>query len=152
MSPILKLHLGSAGYCGMLASLNWWKSVQYSRQFGITNESNSPIALAFLISAAVALLLGFLCVWTAIKRLESGRKVRGGRWITHWGVLVYTLPLLGHRASSSSWIEADGVVATGTSGYGYAGSNAIFAFAVAALLLFQILARLIPDDEDLARG
>ncbi len=148
MNPCTKLHLGSAVYCALLVGLNWFRSVEYSRQFGVTSESLAPIALATLLSLAVALYLIYRCVRSALTRLEEGRKVRGGRWIKSWSVILYALPLLWHQISSSSWREPDGALATATGGYGHALSSWVFLFAVLGLLLFQILTRLTPNDED----
>lgn len=147
MNPIVKLHLGSAAYCALLVGLNWTRSTEYSRQFGVTSESYSPVALAWLISTAVVVYLAYRCVRSALSRLASGRKVREGRWIESWSVIVYALPLLVHKTSSSSWIEADGALATMSGGYGHALSGRVFLFAVLGLLLFQIVSRLGSDDE-----
>lgn len=146
MNPFVKLHLGSAGFCGLLISLNWFRAVEYSRSFGVKSESFAPAAFALLLSAGAALYLGWLCVRSALAALEAGRKVREGRWIESRGVILYALPLLWHRSSSSTWIEPDGALATATSGYGHASSTWIFVFAIASLLLFQILMRLTSDD------
>jgi hypothetical protein len=148
MNSSIKLHLGSAGYCALLVSLNWFKSVEYSRQFGLKSESDAPIALAYLLSVAVALYLVYRCVRSALSRLEGGRKVREGRWIESWAVILYALPLLWHRTSTSSWREPDGALATATGGYGHALSPWVFLFAVLGLLLFQIATRLTLDDQD----
>ena len=94
MNPYLKLHLGSAGYGVLLAGLNWSRSIEYSRQFGKTGEGVYPVAFALLLSAGLALYMGYRCVRSALSRLESGRKVRKGRWIESWGVIIYALPLL----------------------------------------------------------
>jgi len=147
MNSSTKLHLGSAGYCALLVGLNWFRSVEYSRQFGLKSESFAPIALAYLLSVAVALYLVYRCVRSALSRLESGRKVREGRWIKSWTVILYALPLLWHQTSSSSWREPDRALATATGGYGHALSSWVFLFAVLGLLLFQIFTRLTPDDE-----
>lgn len=148
MTPSTKLHLGSAGYCALLISLNWFRSVEYSRQLGLKSESLTPVGLAALLSLVVALYLGYRCVRAALARLEDGRKVREGRWIRSWAVLLYALPLLWHQISTSSWKEPDGAVATVTSGYGQAASSSIFILAILGLLLFQIYVRLTPDDDD----
>ena len=148
MNPSTKLHLRSAVYCALLICLNWFRSVEYSRQVGVTSESFAPIGLALLLSAAVVLYLAYRCVRSALSRLESGKKVREGRWIESWGVIVYALPLLWHRISSSSWTEADGALATATGGFGHALSGWVFLFAILGLLLFQILARLTDDNEE----
>lgn len=147
MTLSTKLHLGSAGYCALLAGLNWFRSVEYSRQFGVTSESFAPIALALLLSAGVALYLGYRCVRLALAGLESGKRVKAGNWIESWGVMLYAIPLLVHRTSSSSWIEADGAIAKATGGYGHATSIWVFVFAVAGLLLFQIRSRLTDDSD-----
>ena len=86
MNPSTKIHLGSAGYCALLVGLNWFRSVEYSRQFGVTSESLAPIALAVLLSLTVALYLVYRCVRTALTRLEDRRKIRAGRWIESWAV------------------------------------------------------------------
>jgi hypothetical protein len=148
MNPFAKLHLRSAVYCALIVGLNWFRSVEYSRQFGVTSESFAPIGLALLLSAAVALYLAYRCVRRALSRLESGKKVREGRWIESWSVMVYALPLLWHRISSSSWVESDGTLATSTGGFGHALSGWVFLFVILGLLLFQILARLTGDDEE----
>jgi hypothetical protein len=148
MNPITKLHLRSAVYCALLIGLNWFRSVDYSRPFGVTSESFAPIGLALLLSAAVALYLAYRCVRAALSRLERGKKVREGRWIESWSVMVYALPLLWHRTSSSSWTESDGSLATATGGFGHALSGWVFLLAILGLLLFQILARLADDDEE----
>lgn len=148
MRPTTRLHLISAGYCALLIGLNWFRSVEYSRQFGVTKESFSPGGLAFVLSAAVAAYLFYRCVRSALARLQSGRRVREGRWVESWLVIVYALPLLFHRISSSSWIEADGALAKATGGFGHAFSGWVFLFAILGLLLFQILARLTGDDEE----
>jgi hypothetical protein len=148
MNSSTKLHLGSAGYCALLAGLNWFRSVEYSRQFGLKSESFAPVGLAFLLSAVVAVYLAYRCVRSALSRLESGKKVREGRWIESWGVIAYALPLLWHRTSRSSWTEADGALATASGGFGHALSGWVFLFAILGLLLFQILARLTSDDEE----
>jgi len=148
MSPTIKLHVWSAGYCASLVGLNWFRSVEYSRQIGLHSESVNPVALAFLLSVAVVLYLGYRCVRFALARLESGKKVRSGRWIKSWSVIVYALPLLWHRTSTSSWKEADGTLVTATGGYGHALSSWIFIFAIIGLLLFQFFTRLNPDNED----
>ena len=148
MSPIAKLHLGSAGYCALLIGLNWFRSVEYSREFGLKSETLAPIALAALLSLIVALYLVYRCVRTALARLEDRKKIRAGRWIESWAVILYAVPLLWHRTSSSSWREPDGALATASGGYGYALSFWVFLFAVLGLLLFQIFLRLTPDAED----
>lgn len=147
MKPSAKLHLGSAAYCALLIALNWFRSVEYSRQFGVKSEGVAPIGLAFLLSTTVVLYLVYRCVRSVLARLESGRKLSEGSWIGNWGVMVYALPLLWHRTSSASWTEADGSLATATSGYGHALSSWIFLLAILGLLLLQILARLTGDDE-----
>lgn len=147
MNPSTKLHLGSAGYCAVLAGLNWSRSVEYSRQVGLTRESFSPIGLAALLSSTVALYLFYRCVRSALSRLETGRKVREGRWIMSWGVILYALPLLWRQTSDSSWREPDGALAYATGGYGHALSSWVFLFAILGLLLFQIFMRLKSDHE-----
>lgn len=148
MNPSTKLHLGSAGYCALLASLNWFRSVDYSREIGVRSESFAPIALAALLSLGVVLYLVYRCVRAALTRLEYGRKVGAGRWIESRTVILYALPLLWHRTSSSRWTEPDGALASATGGYGHSLSSWVFLFAVLGLLLFQIFTRLTKDDED----
>jgi hypothetical protein len=152
MNSSTKLHLGSAGYSTLLVGMNWSRPVEYSRQFGLKSESVAPIALAYLLSAGVVLYLVYRCVRSALSRLESGRKVRQGRWIRSWVVILYALPLLWHQNSSSSWREPDGAFAIATGGYGHALSSWVFLFAVLGLLLFQIFTRLTSDDEDAEPG
>lgn len=147
MSPFIKLHLGSASYCLLLISLNWVRSVEYSREFGVTSETVAPVGLALLLSAAVVLYFVYRCIRSALSRLETGKKVREGRWIESWSVLVYALPLLVFRSSISHWVEADGTLAKATGGFGHALSTWVFLFAILGLLLFQILGRLTDDDE-----
>lgn len=148
MHPLIKLHLGSAGYCVLLVSLNWFRSVEYSRQNGLTRENIAPVGLALLLSAGVAVYLFYRCVRAALYRLETGKRLKGGSWVPSRSVVVYALPLLWHRTSSSIWTEADGAVATATGGYGHATSIWVFLFAVLGLLLFQILVRLTNDDDE----
>lgn len=148
MNPSTKLHLGSAGYCALLVGLNWSRTVEYSRQSGVTSEGVSPIALALLLSGGVALFLLVRCVRVALARLENGRRLKEGRWIPSRGVIAYALPLLLHRTTVSTWIEPDGALATASGGYGHAASSWVFLFAVLGLLLFQILARLTGDDAE----
>jgi hypothetical protein len=148
MSPLIKLHLGSATYCLLLISLNWVRSVEYSRPLGITSETIAPVGLALLLSAAVVLYFAYRCIRAALSRLEKGNKVREGRWIESWSVIVYTLPLLVFRSSSSHWVEPDGTLAKATGGFGHALSTWVFLFAILGLLLFQILARLTDDDDE----
>jgi hypothetical protein len=148
MNPTTKLHLGSAGYCMLLISLNWFRSVEYSRELGVTSESLVPVALAALLSLAIALYLVYCCVRVVLSRLESGRKVSAGRWIMSWTVALYALPLLWRQTSSSSWQEPDGAWASATGGYGHDLSSWVFLFAVLGLLLFQIYTRLLSDDQD----
>lgn len=147
MNSTAKLHLGSALYCALLVGLNWFRSVEYARPIGVTSETFAPIALALLISAAVAVYLLYRCVRSSLSLLESGRKVRAGRWIESWSVTIYALPLLWHRTSISSWTEADGALATASGGFGHTLSGWVFLLATLGLLLFQILARLVGDDE-----
>lgn len=148
MKSFLQLHVGSAAYCAVLLVLNWSWSVQYSRQVGITSESVSPVVFAYLLSIGVALYYAVRCLRAAASRLEKGNKVSEGRWIRSWSVVVYALPLLFHRNSTSSWIAADGALATTTSGFGHPISSSVFLFAILGLLLFQIFSRLNTDAED----
>lgn len=147
MKYTAKLHLGSAGYCAVLIGLNWFRSVEYSRQSGLQSESFEPVALALVLSLVGVLYLAYRCLRDARARLESGRKVKTGRWIESWAVILYALPLLGHRVSTSSWREPDGALATATGGYGHACSPWVFLFAVLGLLLFQMFTRLTSDDD-----
>lgn len=148
MRSFLQLHVGSAAYCAVLLVLNWSWSVKYSRQVGITSESVSPVVFAYLLSIGVALYYAFRCLKAAASRLEKGEKVREGRWIRSWSVLVYALPLLFHRNSTSSWIDGDGALATTTTGFGHQISSSVFLFSIFGLLLFQIFSRLNRDTED----
>jgi len=152
MNSSAKLHLGSAGYCALLIGLNWFRSVEYSRQFGVKSESFGPVALAALLSLAVLVYLVYRCVRAALTRLERGGKLREGRWIVNWGVLLYALPLLWHQNSSSSWLEPDGTWANATGGYGHPLSAWVFLFAILGLLLVQILARLTSNDDGAGAG
>lgn len=148
MKLFLQLHVGSAAYCAVLLVLNWTWSVKYSRQVGITSESVAPVVFAYLLSIGVALYYAFRCIKAAASRLEKGKKVREGRWIRSWSVLVYALPLLFHRSSTSSWIDGDGALATTTTGFGHQVSTSVFIFTILGLLLFQIFSRLNIDPED----
>lgn len=148
MNPLLKLHLGSAAYCAILVSLNWFRIIEYTRKSGLTKESLTPVGLAALLSGAAALYLILLCLRAARTRLEEGRKIAPGRWIQSRAVLLYALPLLWHQESTSSWMEPDGSMATLSRGYGHGLSTQVFFFAIAGMLLFQILARLTSDDKD----
>jgi hypothetical protein len=148
MSPSAKLHFGSAGYCAFLVGLNWFRSVEYSRQVGVMREVLAPIVVAALIALAVAVYLVYRCVRTAAARLESGQKVGEGGWIESWSIILYAVPLLFHRTSTSKWIEPDGSLVTATGGYGHALSPWVFGFAIAGLLSFQILMRLDSGDEE----
>ncbi len=108
----------------------------------------SPVVFAYLLSIGVALYYAFRCLKAAASRLEKGKKVSEGRWIRSWSVLVYALPLLFHRRSTSSWIDGDGALATTTTGFGHQISTSVFFFAVLGLLLFQIFTRLNMDPEE----
>lgn len=142
MKPLAKLHLWSAGYCLVLAGLNWSRTVEYARAAGLRRESIDGIGGALLLSGAIALYLAWSCIRTARLRLEAGKKVQSGRWVPSWSVLIYALPLVFRFNSTSNWTDPDGALATATGGYGGALSRAVFLFAVAGLLLFQIRSRL----------
>ena len=142
MKPPTKLHIWSAGYCLVLAGLNWSHTVAYSRPAGTQRESIDGISGALLLSGAIALYLMWHCIRSARIRLEAGKKVEGGRWVRSWGVLIYALPLIFRSVSTSTWTAPDGALATATGGYGSDRSFAVFLFAIAGLLLFQILSRL----------
>jgi hypothetical protein len=146
MTPRVKLHVVSATIASVFIALNWFRSVTYDRTNGITAESFSPVALAALISGALALYLTMLCVRSARVRIESGRGVGEGRWIQSWLVIVYALPLLWHQNSTSVRKEVDGAMATVTGGYGHDLSTWVFIFTVIGLYLFQIYVRLSTDE------
>ena len=153
MKSPLQLHLGSAAYCAVLATLNWTWSASYSRKSGITAESVSPAALAFLLSVAVVVYYSVKCVRAARRRLELGQKVPAGRWIRSWGVACYALPLTFYNISTSTYMEGDHSLATITSGYGHPGSGATFWSAIIGMLLFQIFDRLkFAPNESAAAG
>jgi hypothetical protein len=38
-------------------------------------------------------------------RLEHGEAVKNGKWIQDWAVLIYAIPLLFGRQSTSNWYE-----------------------------------------------
>jgi hypothetical protein len=142
MKPNAKLHLKSALYCGLLAGMSWFSSIEYSRKVGVVEENFYPIGLAFLLSGTVAVYLAYRCMKEAGIRLERGDAVRNGKWIQDWAVVVYALPLLFSRQIGSNWYEPDGAFATATRGYGNAFSGLIFLLAVAGMLVFQIFSRL----------
>jgi hypothetical protein len=148
MKSFVQLHVGSAAYCAVLLVLNWSWSVKYSRQVGLTSESVSPVAFALLLSIGVSLYYAFRCLIAAASRLEKGTKVGEGRWIRSWSVLVYALPLLFHKNSTSNWIDGDGALATTSSGFGHQLSTWVFLFAILGLLLFQIFSRLNLNPEE----
>lgn len=153
MKPSTKLHISCAGYCALLASLNWFRSVEYSGTGGgLKSESVSAVGGALLISGAFALYLASHCLRAARRRLETRSKVQTGNWIQSWSVFAYALPLLWHQQATSVWREADGVMATATQGYGHALSTWVFVFAVIGMLLFQILLRLSDDRNDPQSG
>jgi hypothetical protein len=143
-----KLHILSASYGAVLASMNWFRSVQYSRTNGVIAESVFPVALAVLLSGMVACYLAVRCFRLARTRLESGSKVREGKWIRSWAIIVYALPLLWHQTSTSTSQAEDGATVVTTGGYGHALSAYLFMFAIVGLLLFQISTRLHPDDQE----
>lgn len=148
MNPSIKLQIGSAGYCALLACLNWSRSVERSHQNGVFHRSSvDPIALAVLLAVGIVFYLLYRCVRAALRRLEIGRSVREGRWIKSWGVVVYALPLLFHLNSTARWKEADGAFVTVTGGYGHNLSIWVFVFAILGMFLFQMLTRLSTDDE-----
>ncbi len=142
MKPLVKLHIWSAGYCLVLAGLNWSRTVVYSRDSGILRETLDGVGGALLLSGAVAFYLLWRCIRSARARLEAGRKVEGGRWVQSRSVLVYALPLLFHSNSTSSWTAPDGALVTVSGGYGSDRSFGVFLCGVVGLLLFQILRRL----------
>jgi hypothetical protein len=141
MKPNAKLHLKSALYCGLLAGMSWFSSIEYSRKVGVVEENFYPIGLAFLLSGTVAVYLAYRCMKEAGIRLERGDAVRNGKWIQDWAVVVYALPLLFSRQIGSHSYEPNGAFATATRGYGNALSPLISLLAVAGMLAFQILSR-----------
>ena len=148
MKPSRKIHLWSASYCLLLAVLNWSRTVEYSRAGGTKGSSIlTPIEVAFVLSAVVLLVLGVRIVRSARRHLETGRRVTAGRWIQDRSVVLYTLPLLFYRQTTSSWIEPDGAVANSISRYGGALTLAVLLFAILGMLLFQVLLRLVPAEK-----
>lgn len=142
MRRLPKLHLYSAVYCAVLISLNWFRTTKYARVEGVTSESVTPVALALILSVVIVVALGWSVIKLARRRLEAGERVPSGRWIESWTVLVYALPLLFHNLRSSSWREADGVIATSFGGFGSDLSTWVFLFAIAGMLLAQVQHRL----------
>jgi hypothetical protein len=148
MKPDAKLHLKSALYCGLLAGMNWFSSIKYSRKVGVIEENFYPIGLAFLLSGTVAVYLAYRCIKEAGIRLERGDAVKNGKWIQNWAVVVYAVPLLFGRQIGSNWYDPDGALATATRGYGNTLSGLIFVLAVAGMLAFQIHSRLSDGREE----
>jgi len=142
MKPTAKRHLRSALYCALLAGLNWFNSIEYARKIGVTHEGFYPVEWAFLVSGGVAVYFVFRCIKAARICLEHGEAVKKGKWIQDWAVLIYAIPLLFGRQSTSNWYEPDGALATTTRGYGHALSGSILVFAVVGMLAFQIHQRL----------
>ena len=142
MNRFFKLHVQSAFYCGVLISLNWYRTTHYARGDGVTSESILPVALALLLSVAIVVALAWRIAKRARWRLEGGERVRPGRWIESWSVAIYALPLLWQHITTASWKEPDGALATSVGGYGHALSSWIFLFAIGGLLLAQIGNRL----------
>jgi hypothetical protein len=89
--------------------------------------------------------LMFLCIRSAKLRLENGPIINEGRWIQSWWVLLYFVPLLFRRTTTSSWVELDGCFASSTGGYGHNSSFQVFLMAVLSVLLIQIYSRLLPE-------
>ena len=142
MSRIAKLHLWSALYCCVLISLNWFWRTDYTRTNGLTSETIGLVGGAFFISLLVAVILALRALKLARWRLEQGEKVRDGRWIESWSVLLYALPLLWRQVSTSSWRAPDGALATSSGGFGHPLSSTVFLLAIAGLVLAQIKDRL----------
>jgi hypothetical protein len=142
MSRIAKLHLWSALYCCVLISLNWFWRTDYARTNGLTSETIGLVGGAFLISLMVVVVLGWRALKLARWRLEQGEKVRDGRWIESWSVVLYALPLLWHHVSTSNWTAPDGALATSSGGFGHPLSSTVFLLAIAGLMLAQIRDRL----------
>jgi len=147
LSSNTKLHLKSGIFCALLMSLNWSSSVQYSRKIGVISESFSPAGLALVISGLAALCLVVSCVCMAKAMLECGGRVRPGRWVRDPSVLLYALPLLFERHTTSTWAEPDGAIASKTGGYGSSFSTWIFLFTVLGLVLFQVFSKLCNGEE-----
>ncbi len=145
MKRMTRIHLFSVLHCAVLIALNWFWSARYSRQEGVTSESVSPVALAFILSACVVAYFTFRCIRLAAFRLERGERVPPGSWIQSWSVILYAVPLLFHKVSTSSWIEGDGAYSSATTGYGHELSPFVFLFAVIGLLLGQVSSRLKTD-------
>ncbi|MBI3885139.1 MAG: hypothetical protein HY302_05350 [Opitutae bacterium] len=144
MKDPIRIYFAGAAYCALLASLNWFRTVEYSRAVGLKYESHTGAEAALTIAAAVVAYQSWRCLKYARARLESGNRVEPGRWIFSWGVLLFTLPLLYRRTTTSSWKEADGALATATGGYGHTLSGTVFVLAVLGMLLWQIAGRLAP--------
>ncbi len=152
MKPRLRLHLICASSCALLVSLNWFRSVQYARNSGVTSESLAPIALALLLSAVAATGLAAQCFRLARIRLERGDRISRGAWIQNGWVVGYALPLLWHQQSTSTSLTSDGVAATTIAGYGHTLSIYVFACAIVAMFLYQIRFRLLSVDESSCRA
>ena len=147
MNPIVKLHLGSAAYCAVLLSLNWSRSIEYSRTSGLTSEGFSGGPISVILSGAFVVVLAWHCFRSARRALEVGSRVADGRWILTWSVACYALPLVPRSTGTSNWTEPDGAFATATGGYGHEMSLLVFILAVAGMYLFQILMRLTAVDK-----
>jgi hypothetical protein len=130
MSARLKIHLFSAGFCALLAGLNWYRFVHFSRKIGLLSDSVSPIMFAYLISGAAVLLLALSCIRNCRFTLRWGIK-----WVPEWIPFLYTLPLLYRTQVVTTWTEPDGAVATQLKGYG--SSPTLFWLAIVVLALFQ---------------
>ena len=142
MSRVAKMHLWSAVYCCVLISLNWYWKTDYARTNGVTSETMVWVGGAFFISVSVVVVLGWRALKHARWRLEQGVQGPEGRWSESWSVLLYALPLLWQRVSTSSWRAPDGAMATSSGGFGHTLSSTVFLLAVAGLLLAQMKNRL----------
>lgn len=146
MNPLMKLHLWSVIYCAVLTSLNWFRTTEYARHEGIHSQSEAPVLAALLVAGGVCFYLLLQCVRHAKLRLETGRRVAGGKWVLSWSVVIYALPLLFVSQTTSTWHEADGVIATATGGFGHMLSRWVFLCAAVSLFSFQVLMRLLPEN------
>jgi hypothetical protein len=126
----------------VLISQNWFRSITHSGNAGFSKEEIYPVEVAAVLSGAVAVVLALVCVWKARSLLERGSRVGGGIWIQSYLCLFYALPLLWHQQSSSTSVASDGSTTVVSRGYGHELSIWIFCFAVAGLLLLQIVIRL----------
>ncbi len=143
MSPNTRLHLQSAGYGVLLTCLNWSYRVEHKQALSHGYYSFDAVNLALLISLGVVFYYGRRCFRDARYRLETGRRVEGGKWIQSWRVMAYALPLLYKRDAVSIWREIDGTMKTASGGYGHTLSVWVFLFAVIGILLFQFHQRLM---------